>query len=408
MEDTLPLTHKRAFAVAMAGVGLAAAACGSSSSGGTPPASTAPPAGASTPAAPISISPTDFTRDFSAMKQLAPLAAAGKGSVGVILPDTNSSARYAEFDAPYLTTAFEAAGLTSSQISVKNAQGLDSTFVTDAEADITNGATVLLIDPEDPGTGARVQKYAQQRGVAVIDYDRITQGSYYVSFNNVQVGKLIGNGFATCAASWGVTKPILIKMVGATTDNNATQFAQGYDSVIASQPTWTVAASPAGTWTPAVAQSEFEQAFTAHPTVNSAIIPNDENAAPIIHFLKNRGIKPKTFPVTGQDSTLAGLQNILSGYQCGTAYKPIYIETQAAAAVAMYVRAGQTPPSTLVNASTANPNNNGAKMPSVLLTPEWVTTANMAKTVIKDHFVPAKQLCTGSYAAECTAAGITG
>jgi D-xylose transport system substrate-binding protein len=398
--------------VAIIALGLAAAACGSSSSGGTtPPASTSSaPAAAtsSSPAAPPSISASSFTRDFSAMSGLKSLAAQGKGSVGVILPDTTSSARYAEFDTPYLTKAFEAAGLTSSQISIKNAQGQDSTFVTDAQALITNGASVLLIDPEDPGTGGRVEKYAAQHGVSVIDYDRITQGSYYVSFNNVEVGKLIGDGFATCVAKWGIKKPNLIKMVGDPTDNNATLFADGYDAVIKAHPSWTVAASPAGTWTPATALTEFEQAFTAHPTVNSAIIPNDENGAPIISYLKNHGIKPKTFPMTGQDATLVGLQNILSGYQCGTAYKPIYLEAQAAAAVAMYVRAGQKPPATLVNGSTANPNNKGKAMPSVLLKPEWVTSANMNATIIKDQFVPAKQLCTSAYKAACKAAGISG
>jgi D-xylose transport system substrate-binding protein len=342
------------------------------------------------------------------MAALKPLAAKGKGNVGVILPDTTSSARYAEFDAPYLNQAFKAAGLTSSQISVKNAQGSDSTFVTDAEADITNGASVLLIDPEDAGTGGRVEKYAAQHGATVIDYDRITQGAYYISFDNVLVGHLIGTGFGACAAKWGVTKPQIIKMVGDPTDNNATLFANGYNAVIKSHPTWKVVASPAGTWTPSVALTEFEQAFTAHKTANSAIIPNDENGAPIIAYLKNHGIKPKTFPITGQDATLVGLQNILSGYQCGTAYKPIYLEAQAAAAVAMFVRAGQKPPTSLVNGSTANPNNGGKKMPSVLLTPEWVTTSNMNATVIKDGFVPAKQLCTPAYAAECKAAGISG
>ncbi|HEX3824865.1 MAG TPA: substrate-binding domain-containing protein [Mycobacteriales bacterium] len=407
------MTKKRAYVAALAGVAIAAAACGSSSSGGntaasTPPAaSSAPAASSSAPAAP-SISANSFTRDFSAMAALKSLAAQGKGSVGVILPDTTSSARWAEFDAPYLTQAFEAAGLSASQISVKNAQGSDSTFVTDAEADITNGASVLLTDPEDPGTGGRVATYAAQHGVKVIDYDRITQGAYYISFNNVQVGKLIGQGFASCVAKWKVAKPDLIKMVGAPTDNNATQFAKGYDGVISAHPSWKVAASPPGTWTPSVALTEFEQAFTANPGVNSAVIPNDENAAPIITYLKNHGIKPNTFPITGQDATLIGFQNMLTGYQCGTAYKPIYLEAQAAAAVAMYVRAGQTPPSSLVNATTANPNNGNKAMPSVLLTPEWVTPSTIASTVIKDQFVTAKQLCTAAYKAACSANGISG
>ncbi|HWA67995.1 MAG TPA: substrate-binding domain-containing protein [Mycobacteriales bacterium] len=382
-------------------------ACGSSSSGGNSSvgSSTAPSTGSSSSS--INITASSFTQDFSAMSQLAPLAAQGQGSVGVILPDTTTSSRYTEFDAPLLTKAFTMAGLNASQISIKNAQHSDSTFISDAQAMITNGATVLLIDPEDPGTGETVAKYAAQHGVAVIDYDRITAGSYYISFDNVEVGKLIGQGFASCAKDWNVTSPQIIEMAGDPTDNNATLFKQGYDSVIKANPSWKVLATPPGTWDPPTALTEFQQAYTAHSSANSAIIPNDENAAPIIHYLKGRGVKAKTFPITGQDATLDGLHNILDGYQCGTAYKPIFLEAQAAAAVAMFARAGQTPPSALVNGSTDNPNDNNKPMPSVLLTPEWVTTANMGDTVVKDNFVTAKQLCTGSYAAECTAAGIS-
>jgi len=401
------LTKKRAYAAALAAAGLVVSACGSSSSGGSAVGTgSSTPSTGSTSSAP-NITASSFTQDFSAMAQLTSLAAAGHGSVGVILPDTDTSSRYQEFDAPLLTKAFKTAGLTGSQISIKNAQHSDTTFVTDAQAMITNGATVLLIDPEDPGTGKRVETYAQQHGVAVIDYDRITQGSYYISFDNVAVGKLIGQGFAKCATDWGVSKPNIIEMAGDPTDNNATLFKQGYDSVIKANPSWTVAAQPAGTWTPNKALTEFQGAYTAHPSVNSAIIPNDENAGPIINYLKNKGVKAKSFPITGQDATLQGLQNILSGYQCGTAYKPIFLEAQAAAAVAMFVRAGKTPPAALVNGQTSNPNNGGKNMPSVLLTPEWVTTANMESTVVKDNFVPAKQICTAKYSAECQAAGIS-
>ena len=97
---------------------------------------------------------------------------------------------------------------------------------------------------------------------------------------------------------------------------------------------------PAGTWDPPTALSEFEQQFTAHKNINAALIPNDENGAPIIHYLQSQGVKAKTFPTTGQDATLTGLQNILAGYQCGTVYKPIYLEAQAAAALA-HVPAGR-------------------------------------------------------------------
>ncbi len=135
------------------------------------------------------------------------------------------------------------------------------------------------------------------------------------------------------------------------------------------------------------------------------MVPNDENAAPIIHYLQSLHVKAKTFPVTGQDATLVGLQNILNGYQCGTVYKPIYLEAQAAVALAIILRAHKTPPASLVNKSVTDTVSH-SQVPSVLMTPEWVTPTNMNATVIKDQFVPPQQLCVGPYAAECTAAGI--
>lgn len=403
----------RALAVLTIGAGLVAGACSSSSTTTSSPTTLAPSGTSATTAAPASLSATSFTRDFSAMTQLASVVAQGKGSIAVILPDTVSSARYTEFDAPYLTKAFTTAGLTSSQFIVQNAQGSDQTQLTDAQSDITAGASVLVIDPLDSGVGAQIESYAKQHGVPVIDYDRLTLGgsrAYYVSFNNVKVGNLLGQGLVTCVSSWGVSHPNVIEMKGAATDNNATLFAQGYDQILDplfSSGQWTKVAEPAGTWTPSVAQAEFEQAYTANPSANAALIPNDENAAPIIQYLQQKGIGAKKFPITGQDATLVGLQNILSGYQCGTVYKPIYEEAQAAAALAIYLRAGQTPPSALANGTTTDSQSN-TQVPSVLLTPEWVTTANMSSTVIADQFVTAAQLCTSAYASDCTAAGISG
>jgi D-xylose transport system substrate-binding protein len=136
-------------------------------------------------------------------------------------------------------------------------------------------------------------------------------------------------------------------------------------------------------------------------------MPNDENGAPIIHFLQTKGVKPGTIPITGQDATLTGLQNVISGYQCGTVYKPIYLEAQAAVALAMYLRAGVTPPSSLVNGSVKDVTT-GASVPSILLTPEWVTPQTVQSTVIADKFVPASQLCAGKFAADCTKYGISG
>jgi D-xylose transport system substrate-binding protein len=199
-------------------------------------------------------------------------------------------------------------------------------------------------------------------------------------------------------------------MKGDPTDNSAALFAQGYDGVLApyfSSGQYQDVSDPPGTWSPSTALSEFQQQYAAHSNINAGLIPNDENAAPIIQYLQGQGVKPKTFPTTGQDATLTGLQNILTGYQCGTAYKPAYPEAEAAAALAIYVRAGQIPPSSLVNGSTTDTVSN-TQVPSVLLNPEWVTTANMNSTIIADNFVAASQLCAGSYASACAAAGISG
>jgi len=350
----------------------------------------------------VSLSVNSFNPNFTAMSGLKSLASSGKGKIAMILPDTTSSTRYVEFDAPYFKKATAAAGLPSSDAIVQNANKSDSTFLADAQSDITNGASILLIDPEDAGTGAKVAQYAAAHGAEVVDYDRLTSGKYYVSFNNYTVGSVMAKGLQSCVADWKVKSPKIIFMRGDPTDNNATQFYQGSAKVLnpLTKKGWKIVAQPAGTWTPNVAQSEFEQAFTANPTTNAALIPNDENGAPIITYLKGKGVKPYTFPLTGQDNTLVGLQNIISGYQCGTVYKPVYKEAQAAVALAMYLRAGKTPPSSLLNGTTVNPTNK-AKVASVLLKPTWVTPKNITSSVIADKVITAKQLCTKAYAADC-------
>jgi D-xylose transport system substrate-binding protein len=346
------------------------------------------------------------------MKQLKSLAKAGKGKVAAIMPDTVSSTRYVEFDQPDIKKALLAAGLSSSNIIIQNALGSDATQYTDAQTDITNGATVLLIDPFDSGVGKEIETYAHTRGVDVIDYDRLTLGGsaeYYVSFNNVQVGTLIGQGLVSCISAWKIAKPQVVVMHGAATDNNATQFAQGYDAVLKpyfKSGKYVDVANTADTWDPPTAETEFQEAYTAHPNINAALIPNDETGSPIISYLQSQHVAPKKFPTTGQDATATGLDDVLTGYQCGTVYKPIFIEASAASAIAIYLRAGKKPPSSLVNGTTVDPTSN-RKVTSSLLIPEWVTTKNMNSTVIADNFVPASQLCVAPFAAACTAAGIT-
>jgi D-xylose transport system substrate-binding protein len=358
-------------------------------------------------AQPISI--TSFTSDFAAMNGLKSLAAKGKGKVVALLPDTQSSARYVQYDQPFLEQAFKAAGLSSGDFQVQNAQGSAQTMQTQAEAAITNGASVLLIDPLDSGSGAAIESNAASKGVKTIDYDRLTlngSASYYVSFDNVKVGQRIGQGFVNCVTAWGVKKPQVLIMNGDPTDNNATLFNKGYTTVLTPKfkaGTYTKVAEPAGTWDNQKALTTFQQQYTAHSNINAAVTPNDGVANSVISGLKNLQIQPKTFPTTGQDATTAGLQNILAGYQCMTVYKPIYQEAQAAAALALYLRANTKPPAALVNGKT---NNQTTNVPSALLIPINVDTKNMESTVVKDGFVSAADLCTGSVAAACTAAGI--
>jgi D-xylose transport system substrate-binding protein len=380
---------------------------------------------ASTP----TVKDSTFNTSFSTMKYLKSVVAKGHGKITVILPDTVTSTRYTEFDAPYLKQAFKAAGLKSSQYTVENALGSDTKQFTDAQAAITNGTKVLVLDPLDSTTGAVIEAYAKARGVKVIDYDRLTLGgarTYYVSFDNVAVGTLIGKGLLSCITSWKVASPVVYVMRGAPTDNNATLFAQGYDAVLNANGYNTSAGSAntvvenTGTWTPTVALTDFQGAFTANSKINAVVTPNDENAAPIISNLQSKGLKPQTIPFTGQDATLTGFQNIISGYQCGTVYKPVWLEAQAAAALAVYLRAGVKPPSGLVNGTATDSSatiNSLKKVPSVLLTATWVTPATVESTVVHDKVIVASALCTSSaptvagspqptYAADCTKYGI--
>jgi D-xylose transport system substrate-binding protein len=409
MEGGAHASDERFAVVAGCLLAVGLAACGSSS----PTTNTTAPSGATGSAAVPQLDAAAFTADFSLMKELTGLAAQGKGMIGVLLPDTTSSARYVTYDAPYLTKAFETAGPSSDQFKVDNAQNSAATMQQQAEADITAGASVLLVDPLDPGSGAAIEANAESKGVKVIDYDRLVKGGpadrYYVSFNNVKVGQLIGQGEVDCISAWNVSSPNILVMDGDPTDNNAKLFAQGYNGVLDpkfSDGSFTKVGEPAGTWTPSIAATTFEQQFTAHPNINAVVTPNDDNANAVIAILQKNQIPAKTFPTTGQDASPSGLQNILKGYQCGTVYKPIYLEAQAAAALAIFLRAGVTPPASLVNATTPD-TTLGKDIASVYTTPIWVTTANMEATVIKDGAVKVSDLCAGDLAAACTAAGIS-
>jgi D-xylose transport system substrate-binding protein len=363
---------------------------------------------------------------MSKFKPLTHYATKGASTlqVGVILPDTTSSTRYVNFDQPYLNDAFADAGYTQAQYRIDNAQGSDSTELNDATADINLGAKILIMDPLDGPTGVAIAKLAQSKGVTLISYDRATfQGTstYYVSFDNELVGKLIGQGFMSCVSSWGISKPkVYVLNGGEDTDPNAISFATGYNQVVWNQPAKTVSAGATNSqgytlvgenfapgWDNTKGGTIFQQAFTAHPAINATIEANDGLANAVITDLKGAGVKPNKVPTTGQDATAQGMAWILEGYQCGSVYKAVYKEAQDAVALATILLAGDKPPSALLNGKTTDPADSTITEPASLLTPVWVTKTNMESTVVKDGFDTATAICTIAGASVCSAAGIS-
>jgi D-xylose transport system substrate-binding protein len=408
--------HKRLTVLAaVAAASIIATGCSGTAT--TPPAS-APASGGG------AFDPTALDSAFTQMANLASVTSAGSGMVGVILPDTTTSARYTAYDLPYLTQAFQKAGYAASDFKIQNASGTTTTELAIAQADITAGAKVLLVDPLDGPTGKAIQAAAATAGIPMISYDRATfQGTstYYVSFDNVQVGKLIGQGFLKCLTAWNVTSPKVFTVDGGQdTDPNAIDFAKGYNNAVWGQAVAQVAAGATSTsggatlvgeqlapgWDNKQGGTIFQQALTAHPEINATIEANDGLAGAVITDLKNAGKAAKSVPTTGQDATAQGLEYVLQGWQCGSVYKPVYLEAQAAVALATYLRAKQTPPAALLNGSTTDPTNSATTEPAVLLTPIWVDTTNMESTVIKDGFVKASDICAAVGASVCTAAGI--
>jgi len=337
-------------------------------------------------------------------------AAKGKGKIAILLPDTQSSARWETVDAPGFKAAFKAMGVPDSDIILDNAQGSPQTQQTQAEQAITQGASVIVIADLDSGSGAAIEANAKSQGIVSIDYDRLTlkgDASYYVSFDNVGVGKLQGDGLVAAIKDWGVKNPVIFELGGSPTDNNGTLFEQGYDSVL--QPLYDAKTATLASrirvpnWDNQQGGTMFEQGLQANSAINAVLAANDGLAQAAISILKNNKVPPKTVPMTGQDATLQGIQNILAGYQYMTVYKPIYEEVAGAAALAVLARAGETPDASLLNGSVDAQSH---KTPSLLLTPISVTAANIEDTVIKDKFVDVTAVCTADFAKACADAGV--
>ena len=322
--------------------------------------------------------------------------------VGVILPDTKSSARWETADKKFLEEAFKAAGV---QYDIQNAQGDKTQFQTIADQMITGGANVLMIVNLDSGTGKAVLDKAKTQGVATIDYDRLTLNGgaqYYVSFDNVAVGTLQGEGLAKCLEAKGKSSANIAYLNGSPTDNNATLFKQGYDGVLSKLTQYKkVADQSVPDWDNQQAGTIFEQMYTkADGKIDGVLAANDGLANATIAILKKNNANGEV-PVTGQDATLQGLQHVLNGDQCMTVYKAVKQEADAAAKLAIGLAKGeqQTAPDTIKDPES------GADVPAVLLQPKAIAFDNV-NDVVADGYVTKAQLCTGPLAAKCTEAGV--
>jgi len=323
------------------------------------------------------------------------------GSIAVLLPDSASSARWEADDRRFFEQAFDAAGV---EYTISNAEGDAQTQITQAEQAITNGARVILLVNLDSGSGAAIIELARASGVAVIDYDRLTiegpGADFYVSFDNESVGRLQGEGLVAAVEAAGLENPNVAVLNGSPTDNNATLFANGYRGVIDplfDSGDWTlVDAQSVPDWDNQQALVIFEQILTAAGgEVDAAIAANDGLAGAVIAALENQGLP--YIPVTGQDATVGGIQNILAGRQSMTVYKAIKAEAEAAAALAVAILNGED-----TSAMATGVVNNGTNdVPSVLLVPVSVTIDNIAETVIADGFRTWEEICVGDFEQYC-------
>ncbi len=323
-----------------------------------------------------------------------------QGKIGVILPDTASSVRWETADRPLLEQAFKAAGV---EYDIQNAGGDKQRMATIADQMITGGVTVLAIVNLDSASGAQIQRKADQQGVQTIDYDRLTLGGtskYYVSFDNVAVGRLQGEGLQKCL---GDPPKNVAFLNGSPDDNNATLFSRGAHEVLDKVSGYTkVAEQSVPDWDNQQAATIFEQMYTQQGgKIDGVLAANDGLANSVISILQRNNVAGKV-PVTGQDATKDGLQHILAGEQCMTVYKPIQQEAKALSDLALALARGESPS---VSGQVDDPEGN-RKVPAVLLDPISITKDNV-KQVVDDGFVKGSDICVGAAEAACTQLGIS-
>jgi len=323
------------------------------------------------------------------------------GSIAVLLPDSSSSMRWEADDRRFFEKVFESAGVGYTNF---NAEGNARTQQTQAEQAITNGAKVLLLTNLDNGSAATIIAQAHEAGVKVIDYDRLTikgpGADLHVSFDNVEVGRLMGVTLQPMIDDLPVDIPRIILLNGSSDDYIASLFAGGYKSI--AEPKFKagewekVDEAAIFDWDTHQAYVIFEQMLTAaEGDVDAVFAANDPIASSVVTVLKNQGMDP--ILLSGQDATITGLQNLLSGWQTMTVYKPIKLEAEAAAQAAIRILNGED-----VSAITTNSINNGQNdIPFMKLTPIAVTKDNIAETVIADGFRTWDEICIGEFEQYC-------
>jgi len=358
--------------------------------------------GPATPAA--TSAPATEAATSAPATEAATAAPAAEPKIAILLPETKT-ARYESQDLPDFKAKLKELGFdVDKNLIYSNANQDAAAQQQQAEAALTNGATVLVLDPVDSDAAAAIADAAKAKGVPVISYDRLIKGTdavtYYLSFDNEQVGKLQGESLLAALA--GKTNPTVVFINGSPTDNNATLFKAGAHSVLDGKITLG-AEFDTPDWSPDKAQDEMTQALTKlNNKVDGVLAANDGTGGGAIAAMKAAGVSPLP-PVTGQDAELAAIQRILAGEQYMTVYKAIKAEAEAAATLAFDLATGVDVPASMVNGKV---NNGKVDVPSVLLVPVAVTKDNIKDTVVADGFWKASDICTADFAAACTAAGI--
>ena len=327
-------------------------------------------------------------------------------TVGVILPDATTSPRWEANDRPSLTKAFTDAGLKSN---IQNAGGDKAKFGTICDSMINEGVAVIMIVNLDSESGGACLKKAAAAGIPSIDYDRLTLGggaSYYVSFDNVKVGALMGTGLEQCLGAKAKGAGVVF-INGDPTDNNAALFKKGYDDQLKTDGKVTVLSSDkSGFWDAKKAGVAFDGLYTQFGSkIQGVISANDTMAGGIIASLKRNGLAGKV-PVTGQDASVEGLQRILAGTQCMTVYKNTNLEADAASKLAIDLTKGDKAAADALATGSVKDTVTGKDVKSVLATPEAIFQANVKK-VTADGFQKAAVICTAEFAAACTKYGVS-